>query len=103
MVGYAYLDSDVIASKFFPTAVGFPLANVPKQTFNLFVTHNLPWRFNGGFGTNYVGNRTASSTVPYVPTGYAINPEWPRLCGHKRCHKASSWILGFQRHAKTAP
>jgi catecholate siderophore receptor len=77
VVGYAYLDSDVIASKFFPTAVGFPLANVPKQTFNLFVTHNLPLRFNGGFGTNYVGNRTASSTVPYVPTGYAINPNGP--------------------------
>ena len=29
-------------SQFFPTAVGYPLANVPKQTFNLFVTHRLP-------------------------------------------------------------
>jgi catecholate siderophore receptor len=74
VAGYAYLDSDVIFSQFFPTAVGYPLANVPKQTFNLFVTHRLPGRFNGGVGSNYVASRTASSTVPYVPTGFAPNP-----------------------------
>ncbi|HVU47461.1 MAG TPA: TonB-dependent siderophore receptor [Terracidiphilus sp.] len=77
IVGYAYLDSSVISSKFFPAAVGYPLANVPKQTFNLFVTHRLPLRFNGGFGGNYVAARTASSTVPYVPTGFAPNPNGP--------------------------
>lgn len=77
VAGYAYLNSDVIYSKFFPTSVGYPLANVPKQTFNLFVTHRLPWRLNAGLGGNYVGARTASSTVPYVPTGYAPNPNGP--------------------------
>jgi len=77
VAGYAYLDSAVLYSRFFPTAVGYPLANVPKQTFNLFVTHRLPWRFNGGFGGNYVSSRTASSTVPYVPTGFAPNPNGP--------------------------
>jgi catecholate siderophore receptor len=75
--GYAYLSSDVIYSMFFPTSVGYPLANVPKQTFNAFLTHRLPWRLNGGLGGNYVGSRTASSTVPYVPTGYAVNPNGP--------------------------
>ncbi len=74
VAGYAYLDSEVISSKYFPTAVGYPLANVPKQTFNLFVTHRLPGRLYGGLGGNYVGARTASSTVPYVPTGYAPDP-----------------------------
>jgi catecholate siderophore receptor len=74
VAGYAYLDSAVIFSQFFPTSVGYPLANVPKQTFNLFVTHRLPWRLNAGLGGNYVASRTASSTVPYVPTGYAPNP-----------------------------
>ena len=77
VAGYAYLDSDVIYSKFFPTSVGHPLANVPKQTFNLFVTHRLPWRLNAGMGGNYVAGRTASSTVPFVPTGYAPNPNGP--------------------------
>jgi catecholate siderophore receptor len=77
VVGYAYLDSAVIYSEFFPTAVGYPLANVPRQTFNLFVTHRLPLRLNGGFGGNYVGNRSASSTVPYMPTGFAPNPNGP--------------------------
>jgi catecholate siderophore receptor len=77
VAGYAYLDSAVIYSQFFPTAVGYPLANVPKQTFNLFLTHRLPWRLNGGLGGNYVGARTASSTVPYVPTGFAPNPNGP--------------------------
>ncbi len=71
VAGYAYLDSAVIYSKFFPTSVGYPLANVPKQTFNLFVTHRLPWRLNAGLGGNYVGSRTASSTVPFIPTAYS--------------------------------
>jgi len=75
VAGYAYLNSDVIFSKFFPTSVGYPLANVPKQTFNVFVTHRLPWRLNGGLGSNYVGSRTASSTVPYVPTSYTPNDD----------------------------
>jgi catecholate siderophore receptor len=74
VAGYAYLDSSVISSQFFPTSVGYQLANVPKQTFNLFVTHKLPWRLNAGLGGNYVASRTASSTVPFVPTGYAPNP-----------------------------
>jgi catecholate siderophore receptor len=71
VVGYAYLSSAVVYSKLFPASIGFPLANVPKQTFNAFVTHNLPWRLSAGFGGNYVASRTASSTVPYVPTGYS--------------------------------
>jgi catecholate siderophore receptor len=80
VAGYAYLDSAVIYSKFFPTSVGYPLANVPKQTFNLFVTHKLPWRLNAGLGGNYVASRTASSTVPFIPLTYSgpisyINPE----------------------------
>jgi catecholate siderophore receptor len=75
VAGYAYIDSSVISSKFYPAAVGYPLANVPKQTFNLFVTHKLPWGLNGGVGSNYVGARTASSTVPYVPTSYVPNPD----------------------------
>ena len=70
VLGYAYLDSSVIASKFFPTSVGYQLANVPKQTFNFFLTHNLLARINAGLGGNYVAARTASSTVPYVPTSY---------------------------------
>lgn len=74
VLGYAYLDSEVLSSRFFPTAVGYPLANVPRQTFNMFVTHRLPLKLNGGVGSNFVGARTASSTVPYVPTGFAPNP-----------------------------
>jgi catecholate siderophore receptor len=71
VAGYAYLDSKVILSKFYPTSVGFPLANVPTQTFNFFVTHKLPLRLNAGVGGNYVGSRTASSTVPFVPLTFS--------------------------------
>jgi catecholate siderophore receptor len=71
VVGYAYLDSAEISSKFFPLSVGYQLANVPKQTFNAFITHRLPFRMNAGLGGNYVGSRTASSTVPFVPTSYS--------------------------------
>ena len=47
--------------------MGYQLANVPKQTFNAFLTHRLPGHLIGGFGSNYVGSRTASSTTPFVP------------------------------------
>ena len=74
ILGYAYLDSAVTYSKLFPTSIGYPLANVPKQTFNFFVTHRLPGRLSAGFGGNSLSSRTASSTVPYIPTSYAVNP-----------------------------
>jgi catecholate siderophore receptor len=70
VLGYAYLDSAVIASQFFPTSVGYPLANVPRQTFNAFLTRILAARIKAGLGSNYVASRTASSTVPYVPLIY---------------------------------
>ncbi len=70
LAGYAYLDSKVIASQFYPNAVGAPLANVPRQTFNAWLTHNLGLRIVGGFGGNYVASRTASSTIPYVATAW---------------------------------
>ncbi len=71
VAGYAYLDSAVLYSKFFPTSVGYQLANVPKQTFNTFLTHSLPWQLKAGLGGNYVASRTASSTVPYVPLTFS--------------------------------
>jgi len=71
VLGYAYLDSAVLYSQLFPTSIGYPLANVPRQTFNAFLTHNLPFRLNAGLGGNYVASRTASSTTPYVATNYS--------------------------------
>ena len=88
IAGYAYLDSAVIYSKFYPTSVGFPLANVPKQTFNLFFTHMLPLRFSGGLGGNYVASRTASSTTPFVPTNYG--PAQTFAAGSAPCATAAS-------------
>lgn len=71
VAGYAYLHSEVIQSLVAPLSVGYPLANVPKQTFNFFVTHRLPMRFNGGIGGNYVASRNASSSVPFVPLTFS--------------------------------
>jgi catecholate siderophore receptor len=70
VLGYAYLDSEVTASQFFPTSIGHPLANVPRQTFNAFLTRVLVSRIKAGLGSNYVASRAASSTVPYVPLTY---------------------------------
>ncbi len=83
IVGYAYLDSKVISSKFFPTSVGYPLANVPKNTFNFFLTRKVGLDFTGGFGGNFVDARTASSAVPYVPTSYG--PATPFIAGSAPC------------------
>lgn len=84
IVGYAYLNGIVTNSvlnaspfsslfkpndptfgvyPYFISPNNFPLANVPRNSGNLWVTHNLPWRFVGGFGGNFVGPRRASSTA----------------------------------------
>jgi catecholate siderophore receptor len=64
---YAYLDSKVVSSVFYPKSVGLPLANVPKNTFNLWTNYRLPYHFEFGAGANYVSSRTASSTSPFDP------------------------------------
>jgi catecholate siderophore receptor len=89
ILGYAYLSSAVSYSKLFPSSIGYPLANVPKQTFNAFITRNLFWRLNAGLGGNYVGARTASSTVPYIPTAFGPAQSFaPGLspCGGTTCY-----------------
>ena len=66
-VSYAYLDSTVISSNAFPGAIGAQLANVPRHTFTFWQTFKLPYRTTFGAGGNFVGMRTASSTVPLDP------------------------------------
>ena len=64
---YAYLDAKLISSQYYPAAIGAQLANVPRNTFNFWSTYRLPWRWETGFGGNYVSSRTASSTAPFDP------------------------------------
>jgi catecholate siderophore receptor len=96
VLGYAYLDSAVTYSKLFPTSIGYPLANVPRQTFNAFLTRNLPWRLNVGLGGNYVAARTASSTVPYVPTSLGPAQSFAANlspCGATTCYPVLSTAM----------
>jgi catecholate siderophore receptor len=64
---FAYLDGIVAASNYYPAAVGYPLANVPKYTFNFWSEYRLPKRWEIGGGSNYVSSRTASATSPLDP------------------------------------
>ncbi|MBS1850725.1 MAG: TonB-dependent siderophore receptor [Acidobacteria bacterium] len=68
LASYAYLDGKVTSSEYYPLAVGARLANVPKNTFNVWSTYEFPWRLQFGLGSNYVDSRTASSTAPNDPT-----------------------------------
>lgn len=71
ILGYAYVDSEVVESRFFPKAVGSVLANVPKNNFTFSTTYQLPWRITAGANGQYLSRRTASSTVPIDPiTGF---------------------------------
>jgi len=64
---YAYLDATLAASNFYVAAIGARLANVPRHTFAVWQTYRLPSKFRVGAGGNFVGARTASSTVPLDP------------------------------------
>jgi catecholate siderophore receptor len=67
LASYANLDGKVVSSQYYPAAIGATLANVPRNTFNIWNDVRLPWRFEGGMGANYVSSRTASSTAPFDP------------------------------------
>ncbi len=58
----AVLDPRYNTAPYYLSPKGFPFANVPKNSGNLWVTRGLPFRFIGGFGGNYVAARRASST-----------------------------------------
>jgi catecholate siderophore receptor len=60
-----YIQGDPVYGQFpyFFSPKGFPFANVPKNSGNLWITHDLWWHFVGGFGSNYVAARRASSTA----------------------------------------
>ena len=47
---------------YYVNPVNYPLANVPKNSGNFWITHSLKYRIVGGFGGNYVSARRASST-----------------------------------------
>jgi catecholate siderophore receptor len=60
--GYSFLNSEVVSSTT-ASSVGEALANVPKNTLNLWSTYVLPWHdVQVGGGMNYVSSRLASST-----------------------------------------
>ncbi len=65
---YTHMHSEVLDSQYYPQSVGYPLANVPNNLFNLWTTFQQTRRFMFGGGGNYVGSRNASSTVPFDPT-----------------------------------
>lgn len=67
LAGYAYLDSRVISSNYYPQSIGLRLANVPVNTFNFWSSFRLPRHWDAGAGTNFVGARTASTTSAFDP------------------------------------
>lgn len=64
---YTYMHSEVVKSQYYPLAVGYRLANVPDNLFNLWTTYQPFQRLTIGGGGNYVSSRNASSTVPLDP------------------------------------
>ena len=68
LTNYTHMHSEVVASQYYPLAVGAKLANVPDNIFNLWTTYQPTSRWVMGVGGNFVDSRTASSTVPLDPT-----------------------------------
>ncbi len=65
---YTFLHSEVVHSDYYPQSVGYRLANVPDDLFNLWTTYQPASRWIVGVGSNVVDSRTASSTAPLDPT-----------------------------------
>ncbi len=68
LTSYALLDAKVTSSTYYPLSVGAVLANVPRNGFNIWNEYRIARGWEIGAGGNFVGSRTASSTVPLDPT-----------------------------------
>ena len=88
----AQIDPRYNTAPYYLNPSNFPFANVPKNSGNFWVTHNIRWRFVGGFGGNYLGARRASSTsaiglytqpgpvaISTVPLGFKAIPGYTIL------------------------
>ncbi len=69
---YTYMHSEVVNSQYYPLSVGYRLANVPNNLFNVWTTYEPIHRLTVGGGANYVDSRAASSTVPLDPTTHLV-------------------------------
>src|ERR1700733_11909122 len=69
---YTFMHSEVVHSQYYPASVGYRLANVPDNLFNIWTTYQPTHRLTIGGGGNYVDSRSASSTVPLDPTTHLI-------------------------------
>ena len=65
---YTFMHSEVVHSQDYPASVGYRLAEVPDNLFNIWTTYEPMHRLTIGGGGNYVGSRSASSTVPLDTT-----------------------------------
>ncbi len=88
MTSYAYLDGKEVSSNYYPAAIGATLANVPRNTFNIWNTVRLPWRFEGGAGANYVSSQNGQFDCA--------------LRSHYGTGEGGARILGVQRDAQAA-
>lgn len=78
--GYAHMKSQLMSSRYFPAAVGGPLANVPLNTFSAWSTYQLPWKIEVGAGIQYVDSRRASSTSSTHDPTTGLPKEVPAYC-----------------------
>src|SRR6201996_9634246 len=69
---YTFMHSEVVHSQYYPASVGYRLANVPDNLFNIWTTYQPMHRLTIGGGGNYVDRRAAHSAVPLDPTTHLI-------------------------------
>jgi catecholate siderophore receptor len=69
---YTHMHSEVVNSQYYPLSIGYRLANVPNNLFNVWTTYEPVHRLTIGGGGNYVDSRSASSTVPLDPTTHLV-------------------------------
>ncbi len=77
-MGYAYLQSKVLAAPSRPFAVGQPLGGTPEHSFNLFTAYDLTPALSLGGGVQYVGDHfsgvqaTATGTRKIAIPAYTV-------------------------------
>jgi catecholate siderophore receptor len=69
--GYTYMSSRIESSKNL-AEVGNPIAGVPRHSYSLWTTYQLPADFEVGMGATHVGRRTAGNSVPYYVDDYTV-------------------------------
>ena len=101
VAGYAYLDSAVIFSKFFPQASGLSTGECAEADVQFICDASAALAVECGAGRELCGEQDGEFYCAVCSDRVCAESEWAGLRGDQCGDETGAWLLGIQRDAAT--